>query len=93
MVHSTVFRCANRRVLLCTFGANLPCAKANSDRDLPGAETWCRDHPIADFVPEFAFPRGNILQLGLCRPQAQGPRPIEKIDPGGFVARYWKRAE
>ena len=52
VLHSTVFRCADRRVLLCTYGANLPCGKANSDRDLPGPRlgaatirtpTSCRD--------------------------------------------------
>jgi hypothetical protein len=25
-LHSTVFRCADERVLLCSYGANLPCA-------------------------------------------------------------------
>jgi hypothetical protein len=60
VMHSTVFRCADGHVLLCTYGANLPCGKANSDRDLPGAEAWCRDHPNAEFVPRFAIPWGNI---------------------------------
>jgi hypothetical protein len=61
VLHSTVFRCADEHVLLCIYGANLPCGKANSDRDLPGAEAWCHDHPNADFVPRFAIPWGNIL--------------------------------
>jgi hypothetical protein len=58
VMHSTVFRCADGHVLLCTYGANLACGKANSDRDLPGAEAWCRDHPNADFVPEIRNPVG-----------------------------------
>ena len=93
VLHSTVFRCADRRVLLCTYGANLPCGKANSDRDLPGAEAWCRDHPNADFVPRFAIPLGNIYNWGCVGRRPKVLAQIEKIDPGGFVARYWKRAD
>ena len=43
-VHSTVFRCAEGHVLVCSYGTNLPCGKANSDRDLSRAGIWCRDH-------------------------------------------------
>src|SRR5215472_5181922 len=42
---STVFRCADGRVLLCTYGANLPCGKANTDRRPAGVEAWCRENP------------------------------------------------
>jgi hypothetical protein len=34
VLHSTVFRCAEGHVLVCSYGANLPRGKANSDRDL-----------------------------------------------------------
>lgn len=87
---STVFRCAEGHVLICTYGANLPCGKANSDRRLPGAEAWCRDHPDARFIPRFAIPSGNIYnwRCDAAAPEVLGQ--IEEIDPRGFVARYWK---
>lgn len=93
VLHSTVFRCADGRVLLCTNGANLPCGKANSDRDLPGAEAWCRGHPNAEFVPRFAIPRGNIYNWGCAAGMPKVIAQIEEIDPRGFVARYWKPAD
>ena len=93
VMHGTVFRCADRHVLLCTYGANLPCAKANSDRDLPGAEAWCRDHPNADFVPRFAIPWGNIYDWGCASGSPKVIKQIEEIDSHGFVARYWKLAD
>jgi hypothetical protein len=39
---STVFRCAEGRVLLCNYGANLPCGKAKADRHPRGVVAWCR---------------------------------------------------
>jgi hypothetical protein len=93
VLHSTVYRCADGHVLLCTYGANLPCGKANSDRDLPGAEAWCRDHPNATFVPRFAIPRGNIYDWGCAGGSPKVIKQIEEIDPRGFVARYWNPAD
>jgi hypothetical protein len=92
VLHSTVFRCADGHALLCTYGANLPCGKANSNRDLPGAEAWCRDHPNADFVPRFAIPWGNIYDWRCASGSAKVVKQIEEIDRHGFVARYWKPA-
>ena len=48
---TTVFRCAGGRVEVCTLGANLPCDKANTSRDLPGAIQYCREHPGSRFIP------------------------------------------
>lgn len=74
------WRCADGHVLLCTYGANLPCGKANSDRDL-------------DFVPRFAIPWGNIYNWGCGDGTRKVIARIEDIDPRGFVARYWKPAD
>lgn len=93
VLHSTVFRCADKHVLLCTYGANLPCGKANSDRDPPGAKAWCHDHPNAGFVPRFAIPQGNIYNWGCVGGRPKVLTQIEEIDPRGFVARYWKPAD
>jgi hypothetical protein len=87
---STVFRCADGHVLLCNYGANLPCGKANTDRDPRGAKAWCHGHPDADFIPHFAIPSGNIYhwRCAAGRPEIAGQ--AEAIDPRGFVARYWR---
>jgi hypothetical protein len=93
VLHSTVFRCAEGHVLVCSYGANLPRGKANADRDLPGAEAWCRDHPNADLVPRFAIPWGNIYDWGCADGTPKVMAKIENIDPRGFIARYWKPAD
>lgn len=88
--HSTVFRCASGQVLLCTYGANLPCGKANVDRHPAGATAWCRDHPDADFVPGFAIPSGNIYRWRCSRGASEILGEAEEVDPRGFIARFWK---
>jgi hypothetical protein len=90
---STVFRCADGRTLLCNYAANLPCGKANTDRHLPGAEAWCREHREADFIPRFAIPSGNIYNWRCFAGAPDIVSQIEEIDPRGFVARYWKRVD
>ena len=90
---STVFRCAEGHTLLCNYGANLPCGKANTDRRLPGAEPWCREHREADFIPRFAIPSGNIYNWRCFAGAPEIVSQIEEIDARGFVARYWKRVD
>jgi hypothetical protein len=48
-------------VLLCTYGANLPCGKANSDRDLPGAEGLVPRPPERRLSPKIRNPVGQYL--------------------------------
>jgi hypothetical protein len=68
-------------VLVCSYGANLPCGKANSDRDLPGAEAWCRDHANADLVPRFAIPWGNIYNWGCADGTPKSSRKSRTLIP------------
>lgn len=87
---ATVFRCADGRVLLCTYGANLPCGKGDTDRRPPGVQAWCRENPDADFVPNYARPSGSIFNWRCVDGAAEIARQVEQIDSRGFVARYWK---
>lgn len=87
---STVFRCAEGRVLLCNYGANLPCGKADADRRPRGVAAWCRKNPDADFVPSYARPGGSIYDWRCVGGVAEIASQAEEIDPRGFVARYWK---
>ena len=90
---STVFRCADGHILLCNYGANLPCGKANADHRLPQAEAWCREHADTDFIPRYVLPIGNIYNWRCSAGTPKIVAQIETIDPRGFVARYWKPAE
>lgn len=90
-VRTTVFRCANGHVLVCTTGANLPCGPANSGRRPgPGAVNWCRDHPDAAFIPAVITGHDTIFAWRCQNGVPRIVRQIRGIDARGFIAQYWK---
>ena len=90
-IRTTVFRCANRHVLVCTTGANLPCGPANTSRT-PGAGVvnWCREHPDAAFIPMVATGHDTIYAWRCHGTAPQIVRQVQDVDASGFIARYWK---
>lgn len=90
-VDSTVFRCAGRRVLVCTTGANLPCGPANTSR-LPGtgAVAWCRDHPGSAFIPAAATGHDTIFAWECRNGAPRIVRQMHGVDAHGFISDYWK---
>lgn len=87
----TVFRCADRRVLVCSVGANLPCDKADTSRVSVGAAQWCKEHRDAPFIPAYATGHATIFAWR-CRDG--GPVIAEQrftVDRRGFVAEFWRR--
>jgi hypothetical protein len=91
-IDTTVYRCAQGRVMLCTVGANLPCGKANSSRvPNPGIVQWCQQNPDANFVPAATTGHDTIYEW---RCQAGAPEIVRQtlhVDPRGFVAEFWKQ--
>jgi hypothetical protein len=89
--NTTVFRCADRRVLVCTVGANLPCGKANTSR-MPGegAVRWCADHADSAFVPAVATGHDTIYEWRCTGGTPQIARQVLEVDARGFVAEFWK---
>jgi hypothetical protein len=90
-VATTVFRCANGHVLVCTTGADLPCGPANTSRTPgPGAIAWCRDHPGAAFIPAVATGHDTIFAWR-CQDRAPSiDRQVLAIDTHRFIVQYWK---
>jgi hypothetical protein len=87
---STVFRCAEGQTLLCNLGANLPCGKANTSRDLPAADAWCAENPGSDFIPMYVTGHDTIYRwrCDAAKAATMG-EPIE-VDRRGFISRLWK---
>lgn len=88
---TTYYRCANRNLMLCNVGANLPCGKANQNTESPAATHWCRDHRNATVVPMVVTGHDTIYQWqcvgGLAKPIVQNG----KVDRRGFFLEYWKK--
>jgi hypothetical protein len=90
-VDTTVFRCVNGRVLVCTIGANQPCGPANTSRvPGPGAVDWCRGHPHAKFIPAVVTGHDTIFAWKCRNVTPWATRQVHPADTRGFIAQYWK---
>jgi len=88
---ASYFRCADRQLLVCTVGANLPCGKADTRRALPGADAWCADNAGADFIPMSATGHATIYRWRCAGPRAVIAGTVLSVDPRGFIADYWRQ--
>jgi hypothetical protein len=88
---TSYYRCADSNVMLCMVGANLPCGKANTARELPAATQWCGTHPNSDFIPMVVTGHDTPYSWRCTgRGTAQAGAPVGKLDARGFFAEYWK---
>ena len=88
---TTVFRCVDRRVMVCTVGANLPCGSANASRTPTAAMSqWCRDNREATFIPAVVSGHDTIYAWRCLDGEPQVARQTGQVDPRGFAAQYWK---
>ncbi len=76
-------------VLLCNYGANLSCAKADVSRVSKGAEAWCREFPGAAVVPMAATGHDTIYSWK-CVGREPRITSSEKVDARGFIANQWR---
>jgi len=90
---AVVARCMGGVALLCNTGANLPCGKANTARELPAAQAWCRERPNSPFVPMVVTGHDTIYRWRCAGSHAEAGEPAERVDERGFIARFWKRLE
>lgn len=86
----TVFRCADRRVMACGMGANLPCGKADTSRVSVGGAQWCKQHADAVFIPAYATGHATIFEWRCRDGAAVIAKQVFRVDPRGFVAEFWR---
>lgn len=86
-------RCADGKVLGCSTGANLPCGKADTRRDIPGADAWCRAHHDPAVIPAYVTGHATLYAWRCRGGRAVPVRQVARPDRRGFVAGYWKRLD
>jgi hypothetical protein len=85
------WRCDRGNVMACSYGANLPCGKANANRaPTPAEAQFCRENPDSLGIPA-AVTGHDTLFVWACR----GGSPIIErqmfhTDERGFVAEFWR---
>ncbi len=85
----THIRCMDGRLLACFTGANLPCARMNTQQDNHGAVAYCRTNPDAPFVPAFATGHDTAYAYRCVGGRASISGETFKLDPRGFAASLW----
>ncbi len=87
---TTVFLCEGGAALVCNFGANLPCGKADTERGLPAAGQYCREHPDSPFIPMFVTGHDTVYRWRCRGTAAAAQGPVARLDDRGFIERLWK---
>jgi hypothetical protein len=90
-LQTSYYRCMGGAVMLCNIGANIPCGKANTSTNLPGAREWCRGNPNSDFIPMAATGHDTIYEWRCASGKAVISRKFHNVDERGFVADAWMR--
>lgn len=81
------------RVLLCSYGANLVCGKADLSRDSPGAESFCKQNPDSQGVPMSATGHATVYEWKCVGRQARIVGQPVVVDVRGFIRDNWKSLE
>jgi hypothetical protein len=88
----TVFRCMDARILICSWGANLACGKAETASSLPAATNYCLGNPDVSFIPAYVTGHDTIYQWRCQRGMAVPSHPAA-LDARGFFQSLWVPAD
>jgi len=87
------YRCAGGTVKVCVIGANLPCGKADTRKNLPAAARWCHTHANSAFIPAYVTGHDTLYSWRCIGGRAEAGARIGTLDARGFFAEYWKTVE
>ncbi len=88
---NAVWRCMNGDVLVCHFGANLPCLdKADTSRTpTPAMAEFCRANPTADVIPAAVTGRATVYQWDCVEGKAMASKTLFTPDARGYLSQFW----
>jgi len=87
------YRCAEGAVKVCYVGANLPCGKVNTSKNLPAVARWCEMHPDREVIPLAVIGHDSLYSWHCVGAKAATGVPRGTLDARGFFAQYWKTVE
>ena len=90
---STIWRCMNKAVYVCNFGANLPCdskAETNKNPTQP-MQDFCKANPTADFIPMSVTGHTTIYSWGCADNTPKLLKQLDQPDAAGYLSRIWYR--
>ena len=84
------YRCADGAVKVCFVGANLPCGKANTRKNLPAVARWCETHPDTKSIPLYVTGHDSLYSWHCVGAKVTTGAPVGTLDGRGFFENYWK---
>jgi hypothetical protein len=91
MKQMTIWRCMDKQVYACNFGANLPCdskADTNNTPTQPMAD-FCKATPGADFIPMAVTGHATIYSWHCVKDAPAVLDQIDKPDAAGYLTLIW----
>jgi hypothetical protein len=91
----TIWRCMDKKVYVCNFGANIPCdSKANTDKNPTQAMIdYCKQNPDVDFIPMSVTGHNVIYSWHCVKDTPEILDQIDTVDAAGYGTNFWKRIE
>ena len=88
---NTIWRCMNKQVYACNFGANLPCdSKADTNKSPTQEMTdFCKANPGSDFIPMAVTSHATIYSWHCVKDAPEVLEQIDQVDDAGYLARIW----
>lgn len=88
---NAVWRCANKHVMICHFGADLPCQEKADLSMTPSPEMadFCKSNPASDVIPAVVTGRATVYDWKCDKDVPVTSGQVLKVDPQGFLADFW----
>ena len=92
---STIWRCMDKSVYVCNFGANLPCdSKANTEKNPTQAMVdFCKENANSDFIPMAITGHTTIYSWHCVNDIPEAGEQIDQVDAAGYLSRIWYKLE
>jgi hypothetical protein len=88
----TIWRCMDKKIYACNFGANIPCdSKANTDKTPTQAMVdYCKQFPADDFIPMSVTGHNVIYSWHCVQGMPEILEQIDTVDVAGYQSRFWQ---
>jgi len=88
---NAVWRCMNSNLLVCHYGANIPCLeKADSSQTpTPAMEDYCKANPSAEIIPAATTGRATIYEWKCSDGKPEVGQQVLTSDDQGFLSEFW----
>jgi putative hemolysin len=88
---NAVWRCMNNSVLVCHYGANIPCLeKADSSQTpTPAMGDYCKANPTAETIPADVTGRTTVYEWKCTDSKPTVLRQVLTSDDQGFISEFW----